>query len=98
MGMVASWRIVYACLGALLLNMELDRSATGLDDWLLSAVMNLCIGLSMLLVPLFTKSLISDGLTQAGTTLATGTTLAVGGLAKAVASTFRRTVKRQPRH
>lgn len=82
---VSTWRILYACLGALLMNMELDKSAVGIDDWLLTAVVNLCIGLSMLAVPLFTKSLIGSGLSQAGTTLAAGATFAAGGFAKGFA-------------
>ncbi len=48
-------------LGALLLKMAEHATYAGLEDYLSSIVVNLCIGLSMMFVPLATKSLLSDG-------------------------------------
>ena len=95
LGTVMCWRILYGCLGALLVKMELHPSATGLDDWLLASVANICIGMSMLLVPVFTGSLIGNGLSQAGATLAAGATLTATGLVKKFAArTTKRAVNR----
>ncbi len=67
---VATWKILWTLLGSLLLKMALSPKIVGLEDYFLSMVMNLLIGLSMLLIPLFTKSLITDGLQSAASGLA----------------------------
>lgn len=58
---VVVWKILWMILGALLLKMAEHSSYNGLEDYLSSIVVNLCIGLSMLFVPLATKSLLKDG-------------------------------------
>jgi hypothetical protein len=67
---VATWKILWTLLGSLLLKLAVNPKVAGVDDYILSMVMNLLIGLSMLLIPLFTRSLIGDGLQSAASTLA----------------------------
>jgi hypothetical protein len=67
---VAIWRILWVLLGSLLLKLAVTPKNAGIDDVFLSMVMNLLIGVSMLLIPLFTKSLIGDGLQSASAGLA----------------------------
>ncbi|MBX9765896.1 MAG: hypothetical protein K2X47_01375 [Bdellovibrionales bacterium] len=67
---VAIWKILWTLLGSLLLKLAVNPKVVGVDDYILSMVMNLLIGLSMLLIPLFTKSLLGDGLQSAAATLA----------------------------
>lgn len=68
---VATWKILWTLLGSLLLKLAITPKDAGIDDVFLSMVMNLLIGVSMLLIPLFTKSLIGDGLQSASAALAT---------------------------
>ena len=67
---VATWKILWCLLGSLLLKLAITPKDAGIDDIFLSMVMNLLIGVSMLLIPLFTKSLIGDGLQSASAALA----------------------------
>ena len=67
---VATWKILWSLLGSLLLKLAMDPKVVGIEDYFLSMVMNLLIGLSMLLIPFFTKSLIGDGLQAASSALA----------------------------
>lgn len=68
---VATWKILWTLLGSLLLKLAITPKEAGIDNVFLSMVMNLLIGISMLLIPLFTKSLIGDGLQSASSALAT---------------------------
>lgn len=68
---VATWKILWTLLGSLLLKLSITPKDAGIDNVFLSMVMNLLIGVSMLLIPLFTKSLIGDGLQSASAALAT---------------------------
>ncbi len=67
---VATWKILWTLLGSLLLKLAITPKEAGIDNVFLSMVMNLLIGVSMLLIPLFTKSLIGDGLQSASSALA----------------------------
>jgi hypothetical protein len=67
---VAAWKIMWTLLGSLLLKMALSPNIVGIEDYFLSMVINLLIGISMLVIPFFTKSLISDGLQSAASGLA----------------------------
>ena len=67
---VATWKVLWTLLGSLLLKLAMNPKVAGVDDYILSMVMNLLIGLSMLLIPLFTKSLIGDGLQSMSSALA----------------------------
>jgi hypothetical protein len=67
---VSIWKVVWAILGAFLLKMAVVPEDVGFEGAMFSMVMNLVIGLSMLLVPVFTRSLIADGLQNAASGLA----------------------------
>lgn len=64
---VLLWKILWTILGVLLLKLAMEPQYSGLEDYLKSIVMNLCIGLSMLFIPMATKSIINDGLSGAAT-------------------------------
>lgn len=87
---VVVWKVLYSILGVLLLQLalqsELNAQTTGLEDYLLALVVNLCIGVSMLFIPVATKSLIGDGLSSLATTLAMAPAIAAAGSAKLAAS------------
>lgn len=68
---VVLWRILWSTLGALLLRLAAEPQFMGFEDYLQSIVMNLCVGISMLLVPLATKSLINDGFSSTASGFAT---------------------------
>ena len=57
-------------LGALLLKLAMEPQYSGLEDYLQSIVMNLCIGLSMLFIPIAAKSIINDGVNGAASAIA----------------------------
>lgn len=67
---VSLWKILWVLLGSLLLKVAITPKDAGIDDVFLAMVMNLLIGVSMLLIPLFTRSLIGDGLQSASSALA----------------------------
>jgi hypothetical protein len=83
---VVLWKILWSILGVLLLKLALQPQVTGIDDYLMAIVMNLCIGISMLFIPLATKSLISDGMGSVANTLAMAPALAAAGAVKVTAS------------
>jgi len=85
---VATWKILWTLLGSLLLKLALNPKVVGIEDYFLSMVMNLLIGLSMLLIPFFTKSLISDGLQSASTGLAAAPGLLVAKSATMAAKRY----------
>lgn len=86
---VVIWRVLYSILGVLLLKLalqtKLNTEGTGLEDYLLALVVNLCIGVSMLFIPIATKSLISDGLNSLASTLAMAPAIAAAGSIKLAA-------------
>ena len=69
-------------LGALLLKMSQAPIGDGADQWMLAVVMNLCIGLAMLFIPLATKSLINDGFEGAASAMSAAPALAGLGAVK----------------
>ena len=90
---VAVWRILWSIMANILF--EVVRSP--MNDWsnfFMAAMVNLCIGISMLLVPLFARSLLSDGLADvASSAMAVGTVpagMAARGLRKIAARPLRR--------
>ena len=66
---VLLWKAVWMILGSLLLKMTLLSRDSNLESCLMVIVMNLMIGVSMLLVPFFTRSLIGDGAMKLASTL-----------------------------
>ncbi len=85
---VVLWKILWSILGVLLLKLAVQPQAAGIEDYLLSIVMNLCIGVSMLFIPIATKSLISDGMNSVASTLALAPAFAASGAIKLAASKF----------
>ena len=67
---VVIWRILWVILAELLIKLSVTPQGTGLQEYMISAILNVCIGLSMLFIPFFTKSLLSDGLQGAATGMA----------------------------
>lgn len=85
---VVLWKILWSILGVLLLKLAMQPQVSGMEDYLMAIVMNLCIGVSMLFIPLATKSLISDGMSSVASTLAMAPALAMSGAVKVAASKF----------
>ncbi len=83
---VVVWKILWSVLGILLLKLAVQPDVSGMEDYLMAIVMNLCIGVSMLFIPLATKSLISDGMNSVASTLAMAPAVAAAGAVKLVAT------------
>lgn len=83
---VILWKILWSILGVLLLKLAMNPQITGMEDYLMSIIVNLSIGLSMLFVPIATKSLISDGMEGAASAIAAVPTMATGLAIKAQAA------------
>ena len=80
---VATWKILWSILGVFLLKLA---THTEVGDWgnvFTSIVVNTCVGLSMLFIPFFTKSLLSDGLVSAAGGMSMAPALMATGTAKA---------------
>jgi len=83
---VVLWKILWSILGVLLLKLAVQPQVSGMEDYLMSIVVNLCIGVSMLFIPLATQSLISDGMSGVANTLAMAPAIATAGAIKLTAS------------
>jgi hypothetical protein len=83
---VVVWKILWSILGVLLLKLATQPDVSGMEDYLMAIVMNLCIGVSMLFIPIATKSLISDGMSSMANTFAMAPTMAAAGSIKLAAS------------
>ena len=79
---VVVWKILWTVLSVLLLKLAMEHQASNMEDYLLAIILNLCIGLSMLFIPLATRSLINDGLETAASGLALAPATAAVGAAK----------------
>lgn len=91
---VILWKIVAAILGVLMLKL-LTSNQVG-EDWATSfsfIAINLCVGLSLLFVPLTTKSLLGDGLSSTATGLAAGVAYTALGATKLAAKSAFSTAK-----
>ena len=62
---VVLWKILWSLLGVLLLKLAMNPKVTGMEDYLMSIIINLSIGLSMLFIPIATRSLVNDGMESA---------------------------------
>jgi hypothetical protein len=85
---VVVWKILWSILGVLLLKLAVQPEVSGLEDYLMSIVVNLCIGFSMLFIPLATKSLVSDGMSSVATSLSAVPAIATAGAAKLAATKY----------
>ncbi|MBF0362738.1 MAG: hypothetical protein HQK49_17095 [Oligoflexia bacterium] len=65
---VASWKILWSILAVLILKFVTvnNFSQNGEDNFLTAIMVNFFIGLSMLFIPITTKSILSDGLSNVG--------------------------------
>ena len=59
---VSSWKILWCLLGTLLLKLTTVPETQDWDSFIMQSLTNVCIGLSMLGIPFFTRSLLGDGL------------------------------------
>ncbi len=83
---VVLWKIVAAILGVLMLKL-ITSNQVG-EDWATSfsfIAINLCVGLSLLFVPMTTKSLLGDGLNSVASGLAAAPAYAALGASKLAA-------------
>jgi len=81
---VVLWKILWSLLGVLLLKLAMQPNVSGIEDYLMSIIMNLCIGISMLFIPIATKSLLSDGMSGAAETIAIASSFAAGAAVKGI--------------
>ncbi len=85
---VVIWKILWTVLGVLLLKLAMSPQFHSMEDFIMSIVLNLCIGLSMLFIPIATRSLINDGLESAASALASAPAMATVTAAKFYAQKF----------
>ena len=85
---VVIWKILWSVLGVLLLKLAMKPEITGLEDYIMSIVVNLCIGFSMLFIPIATRSLVSDGMSSVASSLSAVPALAAGGAIKLAAAKY----------
>ncbi len=83
---VISWKIMWSILGVMLLKLAVQPTTENSDNIITTSIINLCIALSILLVPLFTKSLIGDGISSFASGIATVPGMAALGVGKTVMS------------
>ena len=79
---VVVWKVMWTVLSVLLLKLAMEHQASNMEDYLATIILNLCIGLSMLFIPLATRSLINDGLETAASGLALAPATAAVSAAK----------------
>ena len=96
---VATWKILWSILGVFLLKLATHPLVGDWGNIFTAIVVNICIGGCMLFIPLFTKSLLSDGLVSAAGGMAMAPTLVATGGAKAyLAKRMRSGVGMMGRH
>lgn len=79
---VILWKILWSILGVMLLKFATSPQIGDAENFLTTIMVNLCIGLSMLFIPLATKSLIHDGMSSAASALAMAPAFAIAGVLK----------------
>lgn len=83
---VVSWKILWSILGVMLLRLAVQQTSDESENIITTAVINLCIALSIMLVPLFSKSLLGDGLSSFTSSVAAVPGIAALGVGKTVLS------------
>ena len=95
---IAIWRILWSILGAMLFEFIRSPMVTW-GNFVMSALVNLCIGASMLLIPFFASSLVSDGgRGVASAAVSLGTLPVLGGIKGIPMRAFRRITKKRKGH
>lgn len=79
---VVVWKIFWSILGVLLLHLATQPEVSGIEEHIMSVIVNLCIGTSMLFIPIATRSLISDGMSSIAGNLAAVPAIAAAGAVK----------------
>ena len=79
---VSLWKVLWSLLGVLLLNLANVPEDGTWGGFFMQALFNIFVGLSMLLIPLFARSLIGDGLVGAASGAAGFATLPVANMIK----------------
>lgn len=74
---VICWKVIWSILAVMLLKFATNPDVGDVESLLTTILVNLCIGLSMLFVPLTTRSLSSDGASSLATTLAVAPAYAI---------------------
>ena len=85
---VVIWKVLWSILGVLLLKLAMQPDVSGMEDYLMSIILNLCIGVCMLFIPLATRSLVSDGMSSVANTLSMIPAVAAAGAVKLTAGRF----------
>ena len=80
---VATWKILWSILGVFLLKLATHPEVGDWNNVFTAIVVNICVGCSMLFIPLFAKSLLSDGLVSAAGGMIMAPALVATGGAKA---------------
>ncbi len=83
---VVSWKILWSILGVLLLKLAAQQTTETSENVITTAVINLCIAVSIMLVPLFSKSLLGDGLSSFTSGIAAVPGIAAMGVGKSLLS------------
>ena len=83
---VIIWKILWTILSVLLLKFAMNPQFGSMEDYLLSIILNLCIGLSMLFIPIAARSLVNDGMESAAGALASAPAMAAATTAKLYAT------------
>jgi hypothetical protein len=77
---VASWKIVWAILGAMLSSLSLGDAYRAEGNYLVLIIMNFVIAIAMLATPMMVRSLVGSGLQSMSGTLGTASIAAVAAL------------------
>lgn len=81
---VISWKILWSILSVLLLRLAIEQTTINSENIITTSIINLCIALAILLVPLFTKSLLGDGVSSFASGIAVMPGMAALGVGKSV--------------
>lgn len=77
---------MWSILGVMLLKLATERTSVQSDNLITTAIINLCIAVSILVVPFVTKSLLSDGLSSFASGIAAAPGLIALGAGKSLLS------------
>ncbi|MFP5386026.1 MAG: hypothetical protein ACLGHN_08115 [Bacteriovoracia bacterium] len=83
---IVTWKLIWSILGVMLLQLAIEPRSDQSGNLIQTAVINLCIALSIMLVPLFSKSLLGDGLSSFTSSIAAVPGIAALGVGKSLLS------------
>ena len=92
---ISLWKILWCLLGVLLLKLATVPEASGWDSILMQAILNFCIGFSMLTIPFFAKGLLGNGLQRSTSSLASSLTAPVSTPIKVIPSVVAQILKQR---